>query len=73
METDSPDIPPHWLYTTAADRALGVAQGRNEPGELPRMAQVVAELRGLSVEALASATSTNALEALPKLRHLVPC
>ena len=73
METDSPDIPPHWLYTTAADRALGVAQGRNEPGELPRMAQVVAELRGLSVEALASATSTNALEALPKLRNLVSC
>jgi TatD DNase family protein len=73
METDSPDIPPKWLYTTAADRALGAAQGRNEPGELPQMAQVVAELRGISADALAAATTANAQAALPKLRDLVPC
>lgn len=71
METDSPDIPPQWLYTTAADRALGVNQGRNEPGELPRIAQVVARLRGLSPLELAQATSDNALQALPKLAALL--
>jgi TatD DNase family protein len=73
LETDSPDIPPHWLYTTAADRALGVAQGRNEPGELPRIAQVVAGLRRLPLLDLAQATTANTLAALPKLRQLVQC
>ena len=72
METDSPDIPPHWLYTTAADRAAGQPQGRNEPGELPRIAQTVADLRGMSLEALARATTANALQALPKLAALIP-
>ena len=38
LETDAPDIPPHWLYRTAAQRAGGQAQGRNEPGELPAIA-----------------------------------
>ena len=71
METDSPDIPPHWLYTTAADRALGQAQGRNEPAQLPRMAQVVVKLRGIELPELASATSRNALQALPKLAELL--
>ena len=73
METDSPDIPPHWLYTTAAQRALGQEQGRNEPVELPRIAQQVASLRGMTVQALAKATTDNALQALPKLRELVAC
>ena len=73
METDSPDIPPHWLYSTAAQRATGQAQGRNEPGELPRIAQHVADLRGLLLEDLALATTANALAALPRLRHLLPC
>jgi TatD DNase family protein len=71
METDSPDIPPHWLYTTAADRALGVAQGRNEPGELPRIAEQVAALRGIPLIELAQATTANALQALPKLALLL--
>lgn len=73
METDSPDIAPHWLYTTAAQRAAGQAPGRNEPGELPRIAQHVADLRGLSLEDLALVTTANALAALPRLRCLVPC
>ena len=73
METDSPDIPPHWLYTTAAERALGKPQGRNQPAELPRIAQQVADLRGITVQALAAATTANALQALPKLRGLVTC
>ena len=73
METDSPDIAPHWLYRTAAQRAGGQGQGRNEPGELPRIAGVLAQLRGLSEEALARATTANALQAFPKLKGLLPC
>jgi len=71
METDSPDIPPHWVYTTAAEREAGKPQGRNEPGELPRIAQQVAELRGIGVDALAVATTANARHALPKLAALL--
>jgi TatD DNase family protein len=71
LETDSPDIPPHWLYRTAEQRAAGEPQARNEPGELPRIAQVVARLRGIDVEELAQATRRNAIEALPKLAALV--
>ncbi|MEO5659327.1 MAG: TatD family hydrolase, partial [Polaromonas sp.] len=73
METDSPDIPPHWLYTTAHQREDGRAQGRNEPGELPRIAGVLAQLRGIPDEALAAATTANALQAFPKLKDLLPC
>ena len=64
METDAPDIPPHWRYTTAEQRAQGQAQGRNSPGELPRIAATVADLRGMDVQALAEATSQNARRAL---------
>jgi TatD DNase family protein len=68
LETDAPDIPPHWLYTTAEQRAAGQPQGRNEPAELPHIAQVLADLRGISLDALAAATSANAREALPRLQ-----
>lgn len=71
METDSPDIPPHWLYTTAAQRAQGVPQGRNTPAELPRIAAAVAELRGMTAQALAEATTANACAALPGVRQLL--
>ena len=71
LETDAPDIPPHWLYTQADARAHGAAQGRNEPGELPRIAAVVAQLRGISLEALAEATERNACAALPRLGALL--
>ena len=73
METDSPDIPPHWLYRTALEREDGQGQGRNEPGELPRIAGVLAQLRGMSPDALALATTANALQAFPKLRGLLAC
>jgi TatD DNase family protein len=72
METDSPDIPPHWLYRTAQQRAAGQPQGRNEPGELPRIAQAVAQLRGMALDELAQATTRNACVALPRLSGLVP-
>jgi len=71
LETDAPDIPPHWMYTTAEDREKGKAQGRNSPAELPRIASVLAELRGISLEELAAATSANACQALPRLQSTV--
>jgi TatD DNase family protein len=71
LETDAPDIPPHWLYATAEQRAAGVAQGRNTPGELPGIAAVVAELRGIPLAELTDATGTNLCAALPKLPALL--
>jgi len=67
LETDAPDIPPHWLYQTAQQRAQGAAQGRNSPAELPRIAQVLADLRGVSLDELAEASTRNAQRVLPKL------
>lgn len=67
METDAPDIPPHWRYQTAAQRAAGAnpRAARNEPAELPRIAAELARLRGTSPEALAEQTWANARAALP--------
>lgn len=56
LETDAPDMPPAWL-----------AGGRNTPSELPGINAVLAELRGVGADELASATSTNALAVLPRL------
>ena len=70
LETDSPDIPPQWLYQSAEARAAGAPQGRNEPAELLRIAQVLAGLRGMPIEALARACTANALAALPRLSQL---
>ena len=54
LETDSPDIPPEWLGN----------DGRNEPGELPRIAAVLAELRGISPLEVADQTIANTCAAL---------
>jgi len=70
LETDAPDIPPHWVYTTAEQRAAGRPQGRNSPAELPRIAAVVAQLRGMPLADLAVATTRNACAALPGLAAL---
>ena len=69
LETDAPDIPPQWLYRTAQARASGQAQGRNTPAELPRIAQVLADLRGMDLQTLAQVTSANARRVLPRLEH----
>ena len=69
LETDSPDMPPHWLYRTAAQRAAGET-GRNEPAELPRIAAELAALRGWSLAETAAITRANALAALPRLAAL---
>lgn len=70
LETDAPDMPPQWLYQTAEQRAQGATQGRNSPAELPRIAQVLAELRGASLADVAAATCCNAQRVLPKLAAL---
>lgn len=71
METDAPDMPPHWLYLTAQQRASGAAQANNTPGELARIGLELAALRGIPVEELAAATTRNARAALPRLRGLL--
>ncbi len=71
METDSPDIPPQWLYRTAEARAAGAAM-RNESAELPAIGTRLAALRGLDVGVLARATSANAEASLPRMSRLGP-
>ena len=70
LETDAPDIPPQWLYQTAEQRVQGAKQGRNSPAELPRIAQVLAELRAVSLNDLAAASTANACRVLPQLAAL---
>jgi len=69
VETDAPDIPPQWLYRTAAQRAAGHA-ARNEPAELPRIAAELARLRGCGADRVAALTTANALRVLPRLAAL---
>ena len=70
LETDAPDIPPRWLYRTQAERAQGAVMGRNEPAELVRIAQCLADVRGMPLADLAQASTANAMQALPKLGPL---
>lgn len=56
LETDGPDIPP--------DFASG---GRNDPGNLPGIAAVLARLRDLPLGSLAVATTANARTVLARL------
>lgn len=60
LETDAPDIPPEWLGH----------RGRNTPDQLPRIAEVLAELRNLQCAEVAEITGKNALSALPGLAQL---
>jgi TatD DNase family protein len=59
LETDAPDISPVWVHP-----------GRNSPEELPRIAEVLANLRGVASEEVARITSANALAVLPRLASL---
>ena len=59
LETDAPDIPPHWLYVTAEERAQGLPQGRNTPSQIPNIAQVLADLRGIGLNEVQQATTAN--------------
>ena len=60
LETDAPDIPPEFL----------VRGQPNKPEYLRRIAQTLAQLRGISLKEMAQATTQNALDALPKLTPL---
>jgi TatD DNase family protein len=71
LETDAPDMPPHWLYTTAAQRAAGLAQGVNSSAQLPRIAQEIADLRGVTLTELSTSTTANARRVLPRLMGLI--
>ena len=70
LETDAPDIPPQWLYVKAGERASR-PPSRNEPAELPRIAQTMASLRGWSLAQAAEHTAANACQALPRLAALM--
>jgi TatD DNase family protein len=58
LETDAPDIPPAFL-------ARGIP---NEPKYLPRIAETLAALRGMSVADVARVTTENAARVLPQSR-----
>ena len=68
LETDAPDIPPHWLYRTAAQRAAG-ATSRNEPAELPRIGADAGRAARAVGAGPGAATSANAVQALPRCRR----
>ena len=70
LETDAPDIPPQWLYKTAAQRAAG-ARARNTPAQLPRIAETLAALRGWTLAETAERTRANVVAVLPRLAPLL--
>jgi TatD DNase family protein len=75
LETDAPDIPPHWLYQTQEQRQSpqGLRQQcRNEPAELAQIGAVLAQLRGLPLQNVADATVQNTLRVIPQLVELMP-
>ena len=61
LETDAPDIAPAWLHEP---------ERRNAPHELARIADVLAELRGMPREDVVRATTGTALRVLPRLHTL---
>lgn len=62
LETDAPDIPPVWAETRPTRRT--------EPADLVRYAAFLAEQRGADFDAIASATTENALRVIPQLQRL---
>ncbi|SAL16262.1 TatD family hydrolase [Caballeronia telluris] len=56
LETDAPDIAPSWRY-----------KERNAPDQVPGIAEVLAQLRGIDEAALSLGTTANAHAALPRL------
>jgi TatD DNase family protein len=56
LETDAPDISPAWIHP-----------GRNSPDQIPRIGAVLAELRGMTVEQVAAATTASARAALSRM------
>ena len=74
LETDAPDIPPTWLYRTAAEREAQsppLPQARNEPAEVARIADSLAQVRGIALAELAALTRDNAVAVMPRLAGLL--
>ena len=68
LETDAPDLAPAWL----ADDQFGEQGGvRNVPTEVARIADAMAQLRGISIEALAYQARRNSIDAIPRLEALL--
>ena len=61
LETDAPDISPAWVHPA-----------RNSPEQLPAIGAALADMRAMTPQAVAAATSRNALAALPRLAALLP-
>lgn len=61
LETDAPDIAPHWIHA-----------GKNSPAQLPKIAAVLAELRGISLTELSNITNANVHAVLPRLPTQLP-
>jgi len=62
-ETDAPDIPPAWLREEGGQF--------NEPALLSRIAEQLAEIRGVSDDIFVNAVWQNAMQALPRWSTLV--
>ena len=60
LETDAPDISPAWVHP-----------GRNSPDQIPRIGAVLAELRGMAVQEVASSTTANARQVLGRLQNVI--
>lgn len=58
LETDSPDMAPEWIN-----------KERNEPKHIPKIAEVLAELRQTTLEDIQQQTQLNAQQALPALQN----
>lgn len=56
LETDGPDIAPEWIN-----------RQRNSPEHLPKIAETIAGLRGISLEELSMQSQQNAERVLPRL------
>jgi len=63
LETDAPDIPPAWLKEEC--------ESRNEPANLPRIAQEFVKLRNLEAEFVSQQALQNALAVLPRWQSLI--
>ena len=60
LETDAPDIAPEWIGT----------KGRNNPAQLAKIAQTLADLRAQEITQIIEVTGKNALYILPNLVSL---
>jgi TatD DNase family protein len=60
LETDAPDISPAWLHPAS-----------NNPQQLPRIAAVLAELRGQTMADIERQTTENVARVLPRLGSLM--